>query len=95
MAAKNPLMPLIRAAVDKAGNQNKLALALGLSRQTVNQWVKGNKVPAGEQVLALERYVGKGACVLCQMRCPSAGKHRSAAQFKQCPNHPRRIVATA
>ena len=46
----------LKKACKIVGSQNKLAKALGVSRQAVYQWMEG-KVPA-ERVLAVEELTG-------------------------------------
>ena len=49
-------MNAIASAISKAGGSTKLARALGLTRQAVEQW-KGRVVPP-EHVLAIEKLTG-------------------------------------
>ena len=41
--------------VERAGNQNRLAKLVGVSRFTVNNWLAGRRTPSVEVLLKLEQ----------------------------------------
>lgn len=59
----------IRKAVSMAGNQSRLAKAIGLTRQTVSAWVLGKARPSGSRYRRLVAFVAshgtklKGMCL--------------------------------
>jgi DNA-binding transcriptional regulator YdaS (Cro superfamily) len=49
---------LIKAAAERAGNQNKLAAALGVSRGNVTDWAHGRTHVPDKHVLTMARIAG-------------------------------------
>lgn len=46
---------VMQSMISKAGNQNRLAKVAGVSRSTVNNWVKGRKNPSVAILVRLEQ----------------------------------------
>ncbi len=55
------LRELLVAVDPKPGRQNRLAKALGVGRQTVSGWIRGQGRPSGQRLVDVAAYVGTTA----------------------------------
>ena len=46
----------LRLAVERAGNQNKLAEALGVHKSTISQWFRRSRVPTAQAAKIKDLY---------------------------------------